>query len=65
MNKSIITNLLLSVFLGIVVTKMRLETAQKTDDRFKLTEEALSYIKTIKMYCWQKYFERRINEARL
>ncbi|XP_060516805.1 ATP-binding cassette sub-family C member 4-like [Cylas formicarius] len=43
----------------------RLKAAKKTEERIQLVQETLSAIKIIKMYTWEKYFEKLINAARI
>ncbi|XP_074030946.1 probable multidrug resistance-associated protein lethal(2)03659 isoform X3 [Leptinotarsa decemlineata] len=54
----------LQVYIGKYITKLRLETGEKTDERLQVTQEVLSTIKTIKMYTWEQYFKEKINQAR-
>lgn len=44
--------------------KFRLRSSIKTDKRLELTQEILSAIKIIKMYTWERFFEKKIGEAR-
>lgn len=43
---------------------MRLKCAKKTDDRIQVTQEALSAIKIIKMYTWERFFQNHVTNAR-
>ncbi|KAI2474106.1 ATP binding cassette (ABC) transporter subfamily C member [Diabrotica virgifera virgifera] len=51
-------------FLGKMVTKMRNETSEMTDERIQVSQEVLSATKIIKMYTWEDYFYQKINLAR-
>lgn len=51
--------------LANLTRKLRLRVAKKTDYRVRLMTEILSGIQVIKMYAWEKPFEKFINEARL
>ncbi|CAG9768733.1 unnamed protein product [Ceutorhynchus assimilis] len=55
----------IQLFTGKKTMDCRIETAKKTDSRFKLLQETLSAIKIIKMYTWRDYFEKLIHKARL
>ncbi|XP_023311681.1 probable multidrug resistance-associated protein lethal(2)03659 [Anoplophora glabripennis] len=54
----------LQVYIGQKNSNNRLKSAKKTDDRLQVTKEAFSAIKIIKMYTWENYFEKTINEYR-
>ncbi|KAH1004933.1 ATP-binding cassette sub-family C member 4 [Dendroctonus ponderosae] len=43
----------------------RLVAARKAEERIQLVKEALSAIRIIKMYTWEKYFEKLITLARI
>ncbi|XP_063914040.1 ATP-binding cassette sub-family C member 4-like [Zophobas morio] len=43
---------------------MRTRMCTKIDERLETTQEALSAIKTIKLYSWEKFFVDRITKAR-
>ncbi|XP_066258685.1 ATP-binding cassette sub-family C member 4-like isoform X2 [Euwallacea similis] len=62
---AIVLTLSLQILCGKMVGKFRLETARKTDERFRLIREVLSSIKAVKMYCWQNNFGALIDTARL
>ncbi|XP_030751025.1 multidrug resistance-associated protein 4-like isoform X2 [Sitophilus oryzae] len=55
----------LQLYLGKKTTLSRIETAKRTDERFRLIQETLNAVKTIKMYVWENYFEKLIGIARL
>lgn len=53
------------VIIGKYISKMRLITGRKTDERIQVTQETLSAIRIIKMYTWEKYFGDRITASRM
>ncbi|RZC40830.1 uncharacterized protein BDFB_005146, partial [Asbolus verrucosus] len=54
----------IQVLIGKMAYSYRLASSKKTDDRLELIQEILSAIKIIKMYTWEKYFEKKISLAR-
>ncbi|KAI2474111.1 probable multidrug resistance-associated protein lethal(2)03659 isoform X2 [Diabrotica virgifera virgifera] len=52
------------VLLGKLISKLRLESSKKTDERLQTTKEMLSGISTIKMNVWEFEFEHKINQTR-
>ena len=58
---------LLNVFTGWIgkqFSKLRSETALKTDERIRIMSEIINGIKVIKMYAWEYSFAKMIQEAR-
>ncbi|KAJ8951069.1 hypothetical protein NQ318_003767 [Aromia moschata] len=51
-------------YLGKLTGQLRLKIANKTDYRVKLMNEIISGIHVIKMYAWEKPFEKVIKNAR-
>ncbi|XP_057653038.1 ATP-binding cassette sub-family C member 4-like isoform X2 [Diorhabda carinulata] len=51
-------------FLAKYVAKLRISISKKTDNRVKIMSEVISGIQVIKMYAWEKPFEKLINLAR-
>ncbi|XP_074030609.1 ATP-binding cassette subfamily C member 4 [Leptinotarsa decemlineata] len=54
----------LQIYIASILKKIRLKINKKTDERLQKTQEALSTIRTIKMYTWEKIFGRNIEESR-
>ncbi|XP_063913187.1 ATP-binding cassette sub-family C member 4-like isoform X2 [Zophobas morio] len=54
----------IQIYLGTKVTQMKLSMCKTTDERLQSTQETLSAIRIIKMYTWEKIFDRKISEAR-
>jgi ATP-binding cassette subfamily C (CFTR/MRP) protein 4 len=52
------------MFIGAMAYKLRLECSGRTDERLELIKEVLSAIKVVKMYTWEKFFEKKIGDAR-
>ncbi|RZC33809.1 ABC membrane domain containing protein, partial [Asbolus verrucosus] len=52
------------IYLGVVITSLRMKTSKKSDERCQLTTEVLSAIKTIKLHSWEKHFRRKLAEVR-
>ncbi|CAG9767681.1 unnamed protein product [Ceutorhynchus assimilis] len=52
-------------YLGNVASALRLKVAERTDARVKLMSEIISGIQVIKMYAWEKPFEKIIKTMRL
>lgn len=51
-------------FLAGIQGKLRFKTAQRTDYRVKLMNEITSGIQVIKMYAWEKPFQKVVEQAR-
>lgn len=51
-------------YLSKLQGKFRYQIAQKTDSRIKLMSEVISGIQVIKMYAWEKPFEKAVELAR-
>ncbi|CAH0557797.1 unnamed protein product [Brassicogethes aeneus] len=52
------------LYLGKKCSDFRIKCSTKTDDRIQVTQEALTAIKIIKMYTWEYFFEKHVNDAR-
>lgn len=56
--------LMFSVYMGRIVTRMRLTVGAKTDERLQVTQETLSSIRIIKFYTWEQFFDDKVTAAR-
>ncbi|CAH2007293.1 unnamed protein product [Acanthoscelides obtectus] len=54
----------IQIYIGKVVSKLRVESAKNTDKRLQTIRDAVSSIKIIKMYNWESIFEDRISRNR-
>nr|AHK05652.1 ATP-binding cassette transporter sub-family C member 4 [Tigriopus japonicus] len=54
----------LQSWIGRMFSKLRLETAKKTDTRIRIMNEIINGIKVIKMYAWEFSFMKLIESAR-
>lgn len=50
--------------MGKVFSKLRLETAKRTDNRMRTMNEIISAMRVIKMYTWEKPFAKLISDCR-
>ena len=51
-------------WMGRVFSKLRLETAKRTDERIRTMNEIISAMRVIKMYTWEKPFANLIAHCR-
>ena len=54
----------LQSWIGKQFSKLRSETAIKTDERIRIMNEIIQGIKVIKMYAWEFSFAKMLQEAR-
>ncbi|EFX68457.1 ATP-binding cassette, sub-family C, member 4 [Daphnia pulex] len=54
----------LQSWMGKVFSKLRLETAKRTDERIRTMNEIISAMRVIKMYTWEKPFAKLISDCR-
>ncbi|KAG5877095.1 hypothetical protein JTB14_006390 [Gonioctena quinquepunctata] len=56
--------LVVQCFIGKMASNMRIKSARCTDERIQTTMETISAIKILKMFSWEDYFEKKINDLR-
>lgn len=52
------------MWLGSKTSEIRLQTANRTDERVHLMNEIIAGIHVIKMYAWELFFNNSIKHAR-
>ncbi|KAL3286637.1 hypothetical protein HHI36_001136 [Cryptolaemus montrouzieri] len=60
----LLTTLPIQVYIAKVIKNKRTKSNEKSDERLQLTQEILASIRIIKMYTWEKFFSKRITDAR-
>ena len=49
---------------GYYIGKVRQKIAKQADERIKILEETINAILVIKMYCWERFLLKKINDRR-
>ena len=49
---------------GYYIGKVRQKVAKQADERIKILEETINSIMVIKMYCWERFSLKKINDTR-
>lgn len=52
------------VWTGRTFSRLRTKTAQLTDERIRMTNEIIAGIRIIKMYAWEKPFNKLVEQCR-
>lgn len=60
----VLSTLFIAAYLAKLIKKFRLKIAKKTDLRVRFISEIISGIKVIKMYAWEKPFEKLVKKFR-
>ncbi|XP_077300826.1 ATP-binding cassette subfamily C member 4-like [Arctopsyche grandis] len=60
----VLQTLPLQGFISKLSARLRLKIAQKTDERVRLMDEIICGIQVLKMYAWEKPFEKAVSIAR-
>ncbi|KAF5294168.1 hypothetical protein FQR65_LT10879 [Abscondita terminalis] len=54
----------IQVYIGKFISKYRLKTAGKTDQRIKITQEILTAMRIIKLFTWEIFFSKKVDKLR-
>ncbi|XP_031345551.1 probable multidrug resistance-associated protein lethal(2)03659 [Photinus pyralis] len=54
----------IQMIIGRTIGKFRKRTGEKTDQRVRTTQEVITALRTIKMYTWESFFLRKIQDQR-
>ncbi|RZC42179.1 ABC membrane domain containing protein [Asbolus verrucosus] len=57
-------SILFQIYIFVKISAYKKIMCERADERYQIIQETLSYIKIIKMYVWEKFFQEKISDAR-